>query len=142
MKKQFYALLTVILICLNSSVAQAVFTIAPVKLTINKDNRVANINLRNDNDGPKSFQLVLYKVEYIKGKEVLKETKDLMATPVMFRIGAGRTQLIRIALTNKMSYSREPDAYRIAVKELAHRPLDVQSQVQFVVEFRVPVTIN
>ncbi|WP_341790601.1 molecular chaperone [Rickettsia endosymbiont of Polydrusus tereticollis] len=142
MKKQFYALLTVILICLNSSVAQAVFTIAPVKLTINKDNRVANINLRNDNDGPKSFQLVLYKVEYIKGKEVLKETKDLMATPVMFRIGAGRTQLIRIALTNKMSYSREPDAYRIAVKELAHRQLDVQSQVQFVVEFRVPVTIN
>ncbi|MCC8368781.1 MAG: fimbria/pilus periplasmic chaperone [Rickettsia endosymbiont of Oxypoda opaca] len=142
MKKQFYALLTVILICLNSSVAQAVFTIAPVKLTINKDNRIANINLRNDNDEPKSFQLVLYKVEYIKGKEVLKETKDLMATPVMFRIGAGRTQLIRIALTNKMSYSREPDAYRIAVKELAHRPLGVQSQVQFVVEFRVPVTIN
>ncbi|MFY9589892.1 molecular chaperone [Rickettsia endosymbiont of Halotydeus destructor] len=142
MKKQFYTLLTLILICLNSSVVQAAFTIAPVKLTIDKDNRIANINLRNDNDVPKSFQLMLYKVEYINGKEVLKETKDLMATPVMFRIGAGRNQLIRITLTNKISYSKKQDAYRIGVKELAHRRAGMQSQVQFVVEFGVPVTIN
>ncbi|WP_253307440.1 MULTISPECIES: molecular chaperone [unclassified Rickettsia] len=142
MKKQFYSLLTLILICLTSSVVQAVFTIAPVKLTINKDNRIANLNLRNDNDVPKSFQLIIYKVEYKNGKEVLKETEDLIATPVMFRIGAGRTQLVRIALINKMSYSRDQDAYRIAVKELPHRQAGIQSQVQFVVEFRVPVTIG
>ena len=50
-------------------------------------------------------------------KEVLKETKDLTVTPVMFKIAPGKSQLVRIAIKNKM-YSVMEDGYRVSVKEL------------------------
>ena len=83
----------------------------------------------------------MYKVENEHGKEVLKETKDLTVTPVMFKIAPGKSQLVRIAIKNKM-YSVMEDGYRVSVKELPKKVNAEGARVQLVTEFKVPVSIE
>lgn len=89
----------------------------------------------------KHFQLIVYKVENVQGKEVLKETKDLTVTPVMFKIAPGKSQLVRIAIKNKM-YSVMEDGYRVSVRELPKKINAEGARVQLVTEFKVPVSIE
>ena len=115
MKKSFYTKISLLLLCILPSFAYASFTITPVKLKINKDEKIAALTLKNDSKEVKHFQLTIFKVENEHGKEVLKETKDLTVTPVMFKIAPGKSQLVRIAIKNKM-YSVMEDGYRVSVK--------------------------
>lgn len=141
MKKSFYKALNLLLLCVLPSFAYASFTITPVKLKINKDEKIAALTLKNDSNEVKNFQLIVYKVENERGKEILKETKDLTVTPVMFKIAPGKSQLVRIAIKNKM-YSVMEDGYRVSVKELPRKINAEGSRVQLVTEFKVPVSIE
>jgi len=103
--------------------------------------KIAALTLKNDSNEIKHFQLIVFKVEHEHGKEVLKETKDLTVTPVMFKIAPGKSQLVRIAIKNKM-YSVMEDGYRVSVKELPHKVNAEGANVQLVTEFKVPVSIE
>jgi len=141
MKKSFYTKLSLLIFCILPTFAYGSFTITPVKLKINKDEKIAALTLKNDSKEVKHFQLIVYKVENEHGKEVLKETKDLTVTPVMFKIAPGKSQLVRIAIKNKM-YSVMEDGYRVSVKELPHKVNAEGAHVQLVTEFKVPVSIE
>ena len=141
MKKSFYTKLSLLIFCILPTFAYGSFTITPVKLKINKDEKIAALTLKNDSNEVKHFQLIVYKVENEHGKEVLKETKDLTVTPVMFKIAPGKSQLVRIAIKNKM-YSVMEDGYRVSVKELPHKVNAEGAHVQLVTEFKVPVSIE
>jgi len=141
MKKSFYTKISLLLICILPSFAYASFTITPVKLKINKDEKIAALTLKNDSKEVKHFQLTVFKAENEHGKEVLKETKDLTVTPVMFKIAPGKSQLVRIAIKNKM-YSVMEDGYRVSVKELPHKINAEGAHVRLVTEFKVPVSIE
>ncbi|MCC8377308.1 MAG: molecular chaperone [Rickettsia endosymbiont of Graphium doson] len=68
-----------------------------------------------------------------------------MATPLMFPVQGGKIQIIRIAVKDKKNVSAAEIAYRISVKELAHKiKIDntITSTVDFIVEFNVPITIS
>ena len=59
----------------------------------------------------------------------------------MFKIALGKSQLVRIAIKNKM-YSVMEDGYRVSVKELPHRINAEGAHVLLVTEFKVPVSIE
>ena len=141
MKKSFYTKLSLLILCILPTFAYGSFTITPVKLKISKDEKIAALALKNDSNEVKHFQLIVYKVENVQGKEVLKETKDLTVTPVMFKIAPGKSQLVRIAIKNKM-YSVMEDGYRVSVKELPKKINAEGARVQLVTEFKVPVSIE
>ena len=105
MKKSFYTKLSLLIFCILPTFAYGSFTITPVKLKINKDEKIAALTLKNDSNEVKHFQLIVYKVENVQGKEVLKESKDLTVTPVMFKIAPGKSQLVRIAIKNTIKRS-------------------------------------
>lgn len=141
MKKNFYTKISLLLLCILPSFAYASFTITPVKLKINKDEKIAALTLKNDSKEVKNFQLTVYKVENERGKEVLKETKDLTVTPTMFKIAPAKSQLVRIAIKNTM-YSVMEDGYRVSIKELPRKTNAEGSQVHLVTEFNVPVSVE
>lgn len=124
------------------TLSYANFTIAPVKLKINNNEKIAAISVKNNTNEAKSFQLIIYKVIFEDGKEVQKETKDLIVTPAMFKIPAGKTQLIRVAIKSNNMYSTIEDGYKISVKELPRRLNAEGAHVQLVTEFKVPVSIS
>jgi fimbrial chaperone protein len=141
MIKHFYKKLSLLLICVLPTLAHASFTITPVKLKINKDEKIAAVTIKNDSNEVKNFQLIVYKVENIDGKETYKETKDLVVTPVMFKIQPGKSQLVRVAIKNKM-YSVQENAYTLSVKELPHKMNKEGANVQLVTEFKIPVSVE
>ena len=59
----------------------------------------------------------------------------------MFKIAPGKSQLVRIAIKNKM-YSVMEDGYRVSVKELPHRINAEGAHVRLITEFKVPVSIE
>lgn len=141
MIKHFYKKLILLLICIFPTFSYASFTISPVRLKINKDQKIAALTIKNGSNDVKNFQLISYKVDNISGKESETETKDLMITPVMFKILPGKTQLIRVAIKNKM-YNTKENGYTISVKELPHKMNKEGAYIQLVTEFKLPLSIE
>ncbi|HJD66293.1 MAG TPA: fimbria/pilus periplasmic chaperone [Rickettsia endosymbiont of Bembidion nr. Transversale] len=147
MLKKYFNLVIFSLVLFSSLSSVANFTIMPVKIDINKNDKIATIKLQNNDLMERSFQLTVLKKEFKDGKEEYKETKDLVATPLMFKVQGGKIQIIRIAVKdkNKENISTAKNAYRISVKELVHNiKIDdtITSTVDFIVEFNVPITIS
>lgn len=145
MLKKYFNLVIFSLVLFSNLSSAANFTIMPVKININKNDKIATIKLQNNDLMERSFQLTVLKREYENGKEEYKETKDLIATPLMFPVQGGKIQIIRIAVKDKKNVSTAENAYRISVKELAHKiKIDntITSTVDFIVEFNVPITIS
>lgn len=143
MIKQFinkYILFPALLIIVCGE-AHANFTISPIRLKIQKDEKIGALTLQNNSNEVVSFQLTGYKVESAIGGDVDKETKDLLITPLSFRLAPGKAQLIRVAIKNSMTEVRE-NAYRISVRELPHKIKKSGAHVQTVTEFRIPISIT
>lgn len=121
MLKKYFNLVIFSLVLFSNLSSAANFTIMPVKININKNDKIATIKLQNNDLMERSFQLTVLKREYENGKEEYKETKDLIATPLMFPVQGGKIQIIRIAVKDKKNVSTAENAYRISVKELAHK---------------------
>lgn len=118
----------------------ASYSISPVQLNIHKEAKIASMTVSNESEKDKHFQLTVYKRSNMSGKESYVETKDLIATPGMFKIPAGKSQLIRVAMKNAM-YDQRPSAYRVAVRELPRDLLVRGSHVNLVAEFKIPISI-
>lgn len=139
---RYIASLIIIFITFSSF---ANFTIMPIELEINKNNKIAVMTLQNNDVTEKRFQLKILKKEHKDGKEEYKPTKDLIATPVMFKVESGKMQLIRVAIKDKENISQARDVYRISVQELPHRikiDNNITSTVDFIIEFNVPIIIS
>jgi len=145
MFKKYLISVTFLLISFITCPSFAGFTIMPVELEINKNNKIAVMTLQNNDHLPKKFQLALLKREYKNGVEEYAPTKDLIVTPVMFTLQGNKMQLIRIALNNKETFSKRKNDYRIEVKELPHRiKIDdnITSRINFVIRFNIPITVS
>lgn len=140
-KQQFYIKLLSIIICLFPFLAYGNYAITPVQLVIKEDSKITSLTLKNNQAEEKKFQLVVYKVVNNHGKETLIPTKDLLVTPVIFKIPAGQSQLIRVAVKDVM-YNHQKDGYRLAVKELPTPLVQEGNHVQFTVVFNVPISIE
>jgi len=129
-------------VCLLPTLSFANFTLSPVKLTINKDQKVTALTLSNNSDKPRSFQLITFKIDHKDGHEVDTPTKDIIVTPLSFKVAPGKTQTIRVAIKNEGTYKVDERQYRISVKELPHKLDKEGNHVQLVTEFRVPISIT
>jgi fimbrial chaperone protein len=134
--------LLIVGICLVPSLTLANFTLSPVKLVINKDEKVTALTLSNNSDKPRSFQLTAFKIEHKDGKEIDVPTKDIIVTPLSFKLAPSKVQTIRVAIKNEGDYKIDERVYRVSVKELPHKLNAEGAQVQLVTEFRVPVGIT
>lgn len=129
-------------VCLLPSLAFANFTVAPVNLVINKDQKIAALTLRNNTDQPRSFQLTAFKIDQHDKHEVDTLTKDIIVTPLRFRLAPGKTQTVRVAIKNEGTYPIAERLYRISVKELPRKLNKEGAHVQVVTEFKIPVAIT
>lgn len=129
-----------LVVCLLPACAFATYTISPVELTVGKDKEMSSLTIKNENDHERHFQLMIFKKVKENNTEVLKETKDVIATPLVFKLPTGKEQLVRVRLKNDM-YATAEKAYVVSVKELPHGK-GKGSYVNFISEFQVPLTVK
>ena len=144
MMKHFLTRFFIILINILPAISYAGYTISPVKVQIDKDKKITTIQLTSTNNEERRFQLTVLKLQSENGKNVFKETKDLLVTPGMFKLAAGKTQTIRMATKDNVMYTEQQDIYKLNIRELPHfdQRLTEGSAVQLVTEFQLPVSIT
>lgn len=130
------------LILVTFVAAEANYLIYPVKLKLSKEKKITELYFSNDDAGFKNFQIIPYKVENVQGKQIYKETKDLIVTPLMFTLTPDRNQLIRVASRNNDIFGKKKILYMLALKELPNTPKKQATALSFIMEFRVPVSIE
>ena len=92
------------------------FVVNPVSVTLSASQPVNTITVRNDGSEPTVVQLEAVAWSQKSGVDVLAKTQEILATPAVFTIPPGGSQIVRVGLR------RVPDAgaeitYRLFLRE-------------------------
>jgi fimbrial chaperone protein len=97
------------------AVSAANLQIDPVKLEITAERKIASIRIRNDGDAPVTIHGSALSWTQKDGQDFSSEVSNVIVSPPVFTIPAGKTQLVRVGL-------RSPDAagaaYRLILEEV------------------------
>jgi len=135
---KLYKKLFTALACSVSLTALGSYSITPISVTIKPEVKVASLTFKNDSKEEKSFQLTV--LHQNMGHEEYKESKDLIATPSIFKVSGEGSQLIRVAIRNDLA--KEGNNYRLSIKELPAKVPVKGHLVAIVPDFRIPVRIS
>ena len=96
-------------------------SVTPVRVELSNAQRSAALTVRNDGDQPSVVQAQLVAWSQESNEDKLDPTVDLLASPPIFTVAPGASQILRVALR------RAPDSavertYRILVTEVPGKP--------------------
>jgi fimbrial chaperone protein len=74
-------------------------------------------------------------------QDILTNSKDLIASPMVISIPAGQRQLVRLIRNTQIANTTE-QAYRLIVDELPNSQTDVQSGLQLLLKYSIPVFLK
>ena len=102
------------------------FRVNPVQIVMATDNQSTTLTLTNSDRAPVSLRVLAYVWSQERGEDVYTPTSGLIASPPIFTVPAGKTQLVRIGFKSKPTGG----AYRIIFEEITlEKPADGRVQV-------------
>ena len=126
-------------------VAEAgLFSISPIRLDLDRQNKTDSITVRND-DAEKKLDLQARLYEWTQdadGKDIYVESADLVFFPRIFTVEKQDERVIRVGL--KVPAAATEKAFRLFIEELPPPP-DAQrkgAQVAFVLRFGIPIFLR
>jgi fimbrial chaperone protein len=133
---------TVFLFAVGSSCAMAgTFNITPVKVDLTKNSSIAVIQVRNAGTAATTIQLHTLRWTQVDGEDKLQPTREIIATPQIFIIKAGATQLIRIGMLGKPNSTIE-NAYRLLMEEIPFAPEPGFKGLQVALKISIPIFVQ
>lgn len=124
----------------NASVA-GTFNISPLKITLSKNSSVAVIQLKNVGDSATTIQLQTMRRMQDGEGDKLQLTREIIATPQIFSIKAGATQLIRVGMVSKPDPVNEI-AYRLVLDEIPPPPEPGFKGLQVALKINFPIFVQ
>jgi fimbrial chaperone protein len=105
----------------------ASFKINPVQIVLPADRQAASLIISNSDAAPVSLRIMGYRWSQADGLDVYSPTTDVIASPPIFTIPGGKSQLVRVGLRPGTAVT----AYRVIFAEIPRdRPAEGQVQVQ------------
>jgi fimbrial chaperone protein len=95
------------------------FRVNPVRVELTPDRPAGELTLSNVEQAPVGVKVTALRWTQVNGLDVYEPTTDVIASPPIFTLAGGGTQLIRIGLRTR----RAGAAYRIHVEEIPPRAL-------------------
>lgn len=114
------------------------FSVNPVRVTLSAKQPVAAITVRNSGGAPAIVQLEASAWSQDQGKDVLTPNSDLLATPPIFTVPVGGTQIIRVGLRAPRVSSSEI-TYRLVLREVP--PAIKRDGVQVALKISMPIFV-
>ena len=114
--------------------------ISPVKLLLSKEHATEIISIRNDGDQASVMQVEFAAWTQENGQDVYLPTQDLLATPPIFTVPAGASQIVRVGLRHAADSQREL-AYRMFLQEVPPPQKNVAMGLQVALRISVPVFV-
>jgi fimbrial chaperone protein len=90
--------------------------VRPIRFSVAHARPIGSVTVSNAADEPVSVRVVTLRWTQRNGEEVYEPTDDLLASPPIFTIPAGKSQLVRVGL-RKVSGDAEA-AYRVILEEI------------------------
>jgi fimbrial chaperone protein len=117
------------------------FNISPVKIELTKKSSAAVIYVRNTGATDTTIQLHTMRWTQVDGEDKLQITREIIATPQIFIIKAGATQLIRIGMLGKPNSTLET-AYRLLLEEIPFAPEPGFKGLQVALKISIPIFVQ
>lgn len=128
------------LLLAGSSARAASFTIDPLKVELSSSRNSAVMRLQNNSSSVLTIQIQPKRWRQERLGDRLDVSRELVATPQIFRIKPKASQLVRIALLGKPEAEMEA-AYRLVFDEIPQPPTEDFVGVQVVTRVSIPLFV-
>lgn len=115
--------------------------VSPVRLQIDHGKNTAALNLLNKSEKRVIFQLESFLWSQNQGADQLAATNDILATPPIFAVEPGKSQVIRVILRGSKPQLQEI-TYRILITEVPDEATRVIGQVRVNLRMSIPVFVK
>jgi fimbrial chaperone protein len=129
----------VLLGCATAAPASAL-KVSPVRVVLGKGQATTTVELRNDGDAAVLVQTRLVSWSQDQGQDVYAPTQDVLASPPIFTVAPGTTQIIRLGLRREPEASREL-AYRIFLEEVPAPERPGSTGVRMLLRIGLPIFV-
>ncbi|MDD5268953.1 MAG: molecular chaperone [Methylococcales bacterium] len=116
------------------------FQVIPVRVTLSAGKPIAAMTVRNTGGEPAVLQLEVMSWSQAQGKDVYTPTKEILATPPIFTVPAGGSQIVRVGLRRPPDAQREL-TYRLYLEEVPPPPKPGFQGLQMALRMGVPLFV-
>lgn len=117
------------------------FQVGPVTATLSANHKVAALTVRNIGTDATIIQLQAMAWSQSGGKDVFAKQNDILATPPIFTIPAGGSQVIRVGSRHAPD-SQHERAYRLFLREVPPAPQPGFQGLRMVLKISLPVFVK
>jgi fimbrial chaperone protein len=123
------------------SATAASLALVPVRLALTARQPISALTVRNDGDEATVVQLEVAGWSQADGKDVYTATSEILATPPIFTVAPGGSQLVRVGLRRPADANHEL-TYRLFLQEVPPPPKPDFKGLQVALRFGVPVFVG
>lgn len=124
-----------------ATAAAASFSVSPVRTTLSAAKASDSLTVRNNGSEATVVQLEVNAWSQHEGRDVLAPTKELLATPPIFTLPPGGTQIVRVGMRRAPDAQREL-TYRLILQEVPPPPKPGFQGLQVALRLSIPVFVN
>ncbi len=114
--------------------------ITPTRITLSQQDHTAVLTIRNQHTESRIMQLETVSWKQQDGEEVYAPTREILATPPIFTIPPGGTQIVRVGIRRQPSDVTEL-SYRLFLQEVPIATT-ATNQVRIALRFGIPVFVT
>ena len=123
-----------------ASASAGSFSVNPVRATLTASQPVTSLVVHNSGTEATVVQLEAVAWSQQDGQEVYTATREILATPPIFTVPPGGSQVVRVGLRRAVDAQREL-TYRLFLQEVPRAPLPTDKGLQVVLRIGLPVFV-
>lgn len=112
------------------------FKVNPVQIHLPADRRAASLKMTNSDAAPVSIRVATFAWIQVDGRDVYSATNNVIASPPIFTIPPGKTQIVRVGLRDRGLSG----AYRVILEEIT-RDQPVDGRIQITLKLNLPLYV-
>lgn len=118
----------------------ATLSVSPVRLTLSAAHPTGVLNVSNKDSDSELVQVQLAAWSQENGADVFEPTQNILATPPIFRLNGGGTQVIRVGLRKPPAPGKEV-TYRLFMTQVPPAPKPGVLGLQFALRVSLPIFV-
>lgn len=135
-------MLAAVCLCSAGATTAGSLTVTPVRLTLAAGRPAGVLTVVNNDSESTLIQLEVMRWSQVEGVDQLEPSRELLATPPIFTVAAGGSQIVRIGLRGTVPRGPKEAAYRLLLTEVPPSPVASKQGVKILLSISLPVFVE
>lgn len=141
MNRRLRGPLLVLWMCLANLAGAGSLSVNPVRVNLAAGQTTSVLTVRNEGPEPALVQLEMMRWSQPEGVDQVQPTRDVLASPPIFTLPAGGSQIVRLGLRGPLVDGPQELAYRLLIKEVPPVRTSPVQGVQIALNISLPVFV-